>query len=99
MNNGLKIILERMKTNPEEFTVGSVRRRRWISLLDDFWAVFTEEEKDQYMRALRDIRLPQFEEEVLKELLREEPSGLHFSTDGVETVKISSSGRYSVNRK
>lgn len=72
MNNGLKIILERMKTNPEEFDLPRLGRR-WGIIVNDFWDIFTDEEKEQYREALRKIQMEKFEQEVLKELVRDEP--------------------------
>jgi hypothetical protein len=78
MNNGLKIILERMKTNPEEFALGdgySFGGRRWSVLIQQYWEMLTEEEMTEYKRAMREINLEEFEKDVLRELMRDEVGG------------------------
>lgn len=88
MNNGLKIILERMKTNPEEFVVGrSLGGKRWRSLVEEYWDILTDEEKSQYREALRVVQVGVFEEEVLKELMRDEVGG-HIVTSYEEAARL-----------
>lgn len=67
MNNGIKIILERMKTNPEEFKNGAASL--WVSAVNSWWDVLTPEEKDAYRKGLREIMEASFEQEVVKILL------------------------------
>jgi hypothetical protein len=74
MNSGLKIILERMKTNPEEFRpVFELGLKRWGSLIHEYWEILTDEERNEYRQALRETTLADFERDVLKELMRDEP--------------------------
>jgi hypothetical protein len=75
MNNGLKIILERMKTNPEEFRpTFELGLKRWGSIVHEYWEILTDEEREEYRQALREVTLAQFEEDVLKELMRDAPT-------------------------
>jgi hypothetical protein len=69
MNAGIQILIERMKTNPEEFLSpqyeGSVK---WGVIVDTYWEFFSEEDKAAYMQA-RDARLQdEFTEVVMKKL-------------------------------
>jgi hypothetical protein len=81
MNNGLKIILARMDTNPEEF----VEKHKWRRLVESDWPIFTEEEQKAYSAKLREILIDRFSEEVLKTLMEDE---------GKPTVKYKASDRY-----
>ena len=83
MNKCVKIIIERMKTNPEEFNKG-----KWPYILHSYRNIFTEEEnkalKDQYRIAM----LPKFEQEVMSALLQDEDQDeLDFEPFGKATVQ------------
>jgi hypothetical protein len=84
MNDGLKIILARMDTNPEEF----FDKRKWRHLVESDWPMFTKEEQEAYSTKLRSILLDKFSEEVLKELMDED--------DAPKTMKYKASERYAV---
>lgn len=94
MNNGLKIIIERMKTNPEEFQQPKFRRG-WAIIVEQFWDILTDEERTEYRKALREVTLSKFEEEVLKELMRDESSGLRV-VDYQERMRIGSDGNVGI---
>lgn len=68
MNNGIKLILARMETNPEEF----VDKYKWRHLVENDWPMFTEEEQKAYSSKLREILIDRFSEEVLKTLMEDE---------------------------
>lgn len=82
MNNGLKIILARMDTNPEEFQ--DYPNSRWRELIDSHWDIFLEGERDEYQAKLRVILVDKFSELVLKELMEDEK----------ETMRYKASERY-----
>jgi len=82
MNNGLKLILARMETNPEEF----VDKYKWRHLVENDWPMFTEEEQNAYKTKLREILIDRFSEEVLKTLMEED--------DAKPTLKYKASDRY-----
>jgi hypothetical protein len=71
MESGIKILLERIKTNPEEF-LGGAKYHKWSLIIDRYKDFFTEEESKALQDALRDIVMPQFNKEVLKTLMAEE---------------------------
>lgn len=82
MNDGLKIILARMDTNPEEF----IDNRKWRRLVENDWPMFTKEEQEAYSTKLRSILLDTFSENVLKELMDED--------EAIETIKYKAANRY-----
>jgi hypothetical protein len=84
MNNGLKIILARMDTNPEEFQ--DYPNSRWRELIDSHWDIFLDEERDEYQAKLRVILTDKFSELVVKELMDDEP----------ETMRYKASERYAI---
>jgi hypothetical protein len=81
MNNGMKLILARMETNPEEF----VDKHKWRHLVESDWPMFTEEEQKAYSAKLREILIDRFSEEVLKTLMEDEDK---------PTMKYKASNRY-----
>jgi hypothetical protein len=85
MNNGLKIILARMDTNPEEFQ--DYPNSRWRELIDSHWDIFLDEERDEYQAKLRVILVDKFSELVVKELMDDEP----------ETMRYKASDRYAIS--
>jgi hypothetical protein len=78
MNEGVKILLERMKTNPEEFTAGEDRPyifgngSKWGSLIMQYRDYLNEEDKKMLEDALNKINQQAFTEAVMKELLAPE---------------------------
>jgi ribosomal protein S12 methylthiotransferase accessory factor YcaO len=83
MNNGMKLILARMETNPEEF----VEKYKWRRLVESDWPMFTEEEQKAYSAKLREILIDRFSEEVLKTLMEDE-------NEDKPTMKYKASDRY-----
>lgn len=83
MNNGMKLILARMETNPEEF----VDKHKWRHLVESDWPMFTEEEQKAYSAKLREILIDRFSEEVLKTLMEDED-------EDKLTMKYKASDRY-----
>jgi hypothetical protein len=72
MNEGVQILLERMKTHPEDFHYESGSgMSRWSRLVDDAVAgeIATKEEEDALRKSLQEIRRVKFTEKVMKELM------------------------------
>jgi hypothetical protein len=67
----IKIILERIKTNPEEFANGG---GRWAMVVQNYWYILTPEEKTQLRDSLREVLVPQFNERVVRELMAHDDS-------------------------
>lgn len=87
MIDGMKIILERMKTNPEEFVNDLGQISRWQSLVHMNDDILTNDEKKAFNDAIHELRRQRFTSRVL-ELLVEEPVEID-----PETYTISNSGK------
>jgi hypothetical protein len=79
MNEGIQILIERVKTNPEDFSYNSLidSRSKWSNLLNNALASddFTSEEKDALKEAVRQKNRDSFTSRVMRALLVEdEPS-------------------------
>jgi hypothetical protein len=68
MNEGVKILLERMKTNPEEFTDGG----KWASLLNRYKDFLDKEDCKAITDKINTLMQQRFTEDVMKELLAPE---------------------------
>lgn len=70
MNKGVEILLERMKSNPEEFMyTPSQGMGKWMRLLDEYNHVLTDEEKTAINNATKEVAREQLTQRVMKELL------------------------------
>jgi len=77
MNMGLEILIERMKTNPEEWAKMSDKAMgRWESIVHLYWDYFTNEDKTAYLEARHEVLADEFSEEVLKILAGEETEAM-----------------------
>ena len=73
MNEGIRLLLERMKTNPEEFDIeeGALySSNKWGKLVCDAVRdeVFSEEERSAVKEAFRQVRRNNFTSDVLRAL-------------------------------
>ena len=66
MLTGVGILLERMKTNPEEFIEGDASK--WSRVMGKGWDIFTEEERTALQDALTEAKRDHFNGEVLRVL-------------------------------
>lgn len=72
MNDGMKIILERMKTHPEEFTDSDnpfAYNGKWTGLIHKYEANLPKEDLDAFKNAIDEIRQAEFTAKVMEELL------------------------------
>jgi hypothetical protein len=69
MNDGVKILLERMQTHPEEFH-GDYNR--WTEVIKRFENVFNANERALINGALTNLRREELTRVVMQELLREQ---------------------------
>ena len=69
MQVGTEILIERMKTNPEEFQEGKVSR--WARHIAHAREWLPEEDKQALEKAIQQMRVDVFNEGVLKELAGE----------------------------
>ena len=89
MIDGMKIILERMKTNPEEFVNHLGLVGRWENIVQMNAEVLTDEEKRVFNKALTELKRENFTAKVLQTLM-EEPVSVNS-----ETYTINNMGSYS----
>lgn len=75
MNEGVKILIERMKTNPEEFIADGYAMTKWGGLIQQYRDYLNEEDKKALSDALNEITQQHFTEAVMKELLAPEEDG------------------------
>ena len=66
MLTGVEILLERMKTNPEEFVEGDYSK--WSRVMDTAWTVMTEDERTALQSALIEAKRDHFTGEVMRVL-------------------------------
>jgi hypothetical protein len=68
MNDGVKILLDRMKTNPEEF-YGEYNK--WTEVLSKFERFLNEDDVARIYAEIGKIRRDEFTRVVMQEILRE----------------------------
>ena len=66
MLTGVGILLERMKTNPEEFIEGGMSK--WSRVLDTGWSVMTAEEQKALQDGINEAKREHFNGEVMRVL-------------------------------
>jgi hypothetical protein len=96
MNDGVKILLARMETHPEEFMDNLWHgQTKWGGLLNTFRHCLTKEEINAIDEGVRDIERGRFTELVMKELLdpQEDVQG-ELSLDPYKTQILPSSITY-----
>lgn len=76
MNEGVKILLERMKTNPDEFVGEAYAPSKWGGLIMQYRDYLNEEDKKALNDALNELTQQKFTEVVMKELLAPEEDSL-----------------------
>lgn len=90
MNDGVKILLDRMVTHPEEFVDElSLQGSKWSGLLNYYDNVLTLEEKKAIEAGILKIKRNTFTQKVMERLLEEpvqiEPNTYTFKTAGRAT--------------
>jgi hypothetical protein len=84
MNEGVKILIERIKTHPEEFTEGS----KWSHLIQSHKMFLSEEDAKALEDSLNGLMQQRFTERVMKELLapqEDDDLGKWFTAQGKGT--------------
>ena len=69
MNDGVKILLERMKTHPEEFAVEEGAFAKWDSLIRSYENVLPPDDIKAFKEARNILLQQQFTERVMEELV------------------------------
>jgi len=66
MLTGVEILLERMKTNPEEFIEGEMSK--WARVMNTAWAILAEDERDALQAGINEAKREHFNGEVMRVL-------------------------------
>ena len=69
MNDGVALLLDRMKTNPEEFVIKEGVVAKWDSLVRSYEGVLPPEDLEEYKKARNALLQQQFTEKVMEELI------------------------------
>lgn len=73
MNDGVKLLLERMKTNPEEFIAPiNTGASKWGHLIESYMDSLDAEDQQAIKDGYKEIHQQRFTEQVMKELLAPE---------------------------
>jgi hypothetical protein len=81
MNTGIQILIERMKTNPEEWAAMTTRGRgKWEAVIVDYWDYLTEEDQNAYKAARNVLLQEQFTEVVMKKLAGADDDGVSLNS-------------------
>jgi len=107
MNDGVKIILERMKTHPEEFEIGNESNlfhhpSKWAQLIEKYSSYLDPEDYKAYKDEINKVRQEEFTSKVMEELLAPKSEQLSLDLKGDmqragQTLVRSSSGAGNVN--
>jgi len=90
MLTGVGILLERMKTNPEEFIEGDASK--WSRVMGRGWDIFTEEERTALQDALNEAKREHFNGEVMRVLAQGHDDQLGRADDYLVKGKIPMQG-------
>jgi hypothetical protein len=71
MNDGVKLLLDRMETNPEEFTTKDFSgQSRWSHLISYYDGVLTDEERNLLKDKQTELLRKELTQAVMQELLK-----------------------------
>jgi hypothetical protein len=94
MNDGMKIILERMKTHPEEFKETHkspfLYDSKWLGLVSDYENNLSEEDMKAFKEAINVIKQEEFTAKVMEELL--DPKSEQLELDLTQRITTPSVG-------
>ena len=69
MNDGVALLLERMKTHPEEFVADGGVFSKWESLINQYKDALDHEDKQLLTQGLNKVYQQRFTEKVMEELI------------------------------
>jgi hypothetical protein len=76
MNDGVKLLLQRMETHPEEFTTKDFSgQSRWSHLISYYDGVLTDEERDTLKTKQTELLRKELTQAVMQELMHESRAG------------------------
>jgi hypothetical protein len=71
MNDGVTLLLDRMETNPEEFTTKDYSGySRWSRLIDYYDSVLTDDERHALKTKQKELLRKELTQAVMQELLK-----------------------------
>jgi len=93
MNDGMKIILERMNTHPEEFKYGtknifSLDEGKWLPLIKEYEDSLPKEDMKAFKEAIDVMRQEQFTARVMEELLDPKSEQLELDLNLLKTPRM-----------
>jgi len=99
MNKGVEILLERMKSNPEEFEYRiDMDCDKWTNLFRDYESVLEPEDVEAYKSARRKMLQDKFTSEVMKELLDPKPlTNPYLVQPSVTRLGGATQGQFTIN--
>jgi hypothetical protein len=86
MLTGVEILLERMKTNPEEFIEGEMSK--WSRVMSSGWDILTEEERTALQDAIRSAKREHFNGEVFRVLAQGHDDGVTIDMGSILTPEM-----------
>lgn len=90
MLTGVEILLERMKTNPEEFIEGGMSK--WARVMDTAWAILAEDEREALQAGMIEAKREHFNGEVMRVLAQGHDDQLGRADDYLVKGKIPMQG-------
>jgi hypothetical protein len=76
MNDGVKLLLDRMETNPEEFTTKDFSgNSRWSHLINYYDGILTDEERNALKAKQTELLRKELTQAVMQELMHENRAG------------------------
>jgi hypothetical protein len=76
MNDGVKLLLQRIETHPEEFTTKDFSgQSRWSHLLNYYDGILTDEERNALKTKQTELLRKELTQAVMQELLKEHKAG------------------------
>ena len=87
---GVEILLERMKTNPEEFIEGEMSK--WARVMNTAWAILAEDERDALQAGINEAKREHFNGEVMRVLAQGHDDQLGRADDYLVKGKIPMQG-------
>ena len=91
MNDGVAMLLERMKTNPEEFWTDNGFSNKWSHLIHAYITHLSTEDREALNGGIDKIMQQRFTEQVMEELIDPKKSSLedvinHYRVKGMASV-------------
>lgn len=94
MNDGVKLLLERIKTNPEEFADDEnpfTYEGKWMRIFEKYKHNLSKEDVDAFLEAFNTLRQEHFTAEVMAELLDPKPEE-QLTLNPNRTANVTASG-------